>query len=1514
MAHLTRRKLTLLVSGAALLGVVLLVFGGYFAATRTDAGRSLVRDLIVSQVAPRVHGKLYVGRIRGGLIGDVTIDSLEIRGEDDSLFVASGPISLTFDPRDLIDKRVLIRTLEVRRAMVHVKQFPDGEWNFRRIFPSGPAGPPTVGRSFGDFIVIDTTTLHDASFTLTLPWSPNDSLRGARRDSAVRANIAFEDAAIHREGAGFMRSYRWRNGFAASGHIRLAHPDSAGQFFRVSRMDALEIYPPFRFSNIRGEVRRLHDSVWVDLPHFDLAASTGSARGKLVWGSGLPNRYDFRIVGDSVSMSDVAWIYPTLPRTGGGRTRLHIRNDPRDLHVINYALTDMDVRSERSHLAGNMTYGVGGPVLVVKDVQLRADSVDFDLLRTLNGRPFPYDWQGKLVGTVRASGGPVNRFKVEQAAFAFVDAHVPGAISTARASGELDILFPAFTAFRGLRVESDRIDLRTIRFLNADFAPLNGFARGRAVLDSSWLDVRFRDADIEHVDGPAPPSRFTGVGRVTWGEKYMTYDVDLLAAPLSMTTLARSYEYLPFRGLFTGPVRARGTAANLFVDTDLTGAAGHFTWSGLVDTDSSSYAATGEGRFDALDVRALLERPSLASTNLNGRYTTDIRGDSLTNLVGPVDVHLDRSLADSIRIFPSRATLRFTGGGLRVDSARIETTAATLEASGGFGLANGRTDSLRFSLAVDSLGGIRRYLASAEPLTADTLDGRLSMRGVLEGNIGAASLSADLEGSALQRNQVRAGALVGQVDLENVFGARHGTGSLTLDTVNVARLRFPKVTVEGAFLDTVNTTFSAVARGANATQLAVAGRVHRDGGSRTFGLDTLRILAGSSVWNLGHAGRVVLAPEGTSVDSLVLRERRGGRLMLHATLPTEGTVHGELAGDSIALADIALLFQRPDTVQGLLAVSGNLAGTRERPLIRLAADATGLSLGTARVDRLAARAAYEGRRLETSIDWRQAGRQALAGTLVLPIDLALAPRPRRVLDEPLSGRIVADSTDLAIVQTLTTAIDASSGRLAMNVAIGGTFDRPLLNGHLTLDDGEAHVVSAGDVRFRDLTADIAFLGDSLAIRRLSAVSDRSGRENVSLTGGIEFRELANPRFGLRLVANGFHAISNPRIADLWVSSDLQFQGSTLGAVLTGHAEVDKGSVFIPDLVQKRVVKLDDPSVLEGVDTSLVGTRALLPSPPPVFVRNLVVEGARLSMGSDVWLRSSEATINIGGSVSIERLRGVGADSSVRLTLDGDLQTQRGTYRLSVGGLVQRTFEVENGSIRFFPTEATFNPTLNINAIHTVRQLSASATQQDRKIRVTISGTLATPFLTFSSADGAQLSESDLISYLIFGAPAFGIGDATQGTATGTYVSAGFTTLASALSDIVNEKVRNLGVVDVLQIQSGFNRSYSFGDRDVARSVLFGTRVLAGKQINARTYVSGNIGFCGSNRDITSLRESIGNSFGLKVDYRLDAELTMSAGLEPSTAGMLCQTGTETTRGFTQTPSQFGLDITRRWRF
>src|ERR1700716_798870 len=119
----------------------------------------------------------------------VMIDSLEIRDDEDSVFVASGPIRVSYDPRDLFDRRILLSNLQVQRPVVHLRQHAHGDWNWRRIFPASVEKQQRNQRGFGQYVVIDSSEIHDATFTLTLPWRPADSLRGTQRDSAIRYEL-----------------------------------------------------------------------------------------------------------------------------------------------------------------------------------------------------------------------------------------------------------------------------------------------------------------------------------------------------------------------------------------------------------------------------------------------------------------------------------------------------------------------------------------------------------------------------------------------------------------------------------------------------------------------------------------------------------------------------------------------------------------------------------------------------------------------------------------------------------------------------------------------------------------------------------------------------------------------------------------------------------------------------------------------------------------------------------------------------------------------------------------------------------------------------------------------------------------------------------------------------------------------------------------------------------------------------------------------------------------------------
>ena len=185
---MTRRSRIVLWTSAALLTLFAVAVLGVLAVTQTDTGRAQIRNLVVSSLRSRIHGSLYVGKISDGFFTGLTVDSLSIRDSDDSLFIATGPVTFRYDLRDLIDRRVLLRGVVATHPVVYIRQHENGEWNFRRVFKSSPASR-FQPKQADPFIVIDSAVIRNATFMLTLPWhaSPHAAWCRPRQRDQIRA-------------------------------------------------------------------------------------------------------------------------------------------------------------------------------------------------------------------------------------------------------------------------------------------------------------------------------------------------------------------------------------------------------------------------------------------------------------------------------------------------------------------------------------------------------------------------------------------------------------------------------------------------------------------------------------------------------------------------------------------------------------------------------------------------------------------------------------------------------------------------------------------------------------------------------------------------------------------------------------------------------------------------------------------------------------------------------------------------------------------------------------------------------------------------------------------------------------------------------------------------------------------------------------------------------------------------------------------------------------------------------
>ncbi len=775
-----RRRLVVALSTLSLLLLALVAVAGVIGITQTAWGRGKVRELALAELRRATHGRVYVGRLSGTLFTNVTIDSLAVWDPEGQLVLATGRVHAEYDPRDLIDRRILLQRLEVDHPLVRLVHHHDGSMNVGQVLPpSRPTIREPGTRGFGDYVVASNVVIHNGAFYFSERWAPDDSIHGARRDSIIAATLVRPYFGLERWPEGLMRTLSWTGVDLNAPYLRLADPDSVGMAFRLADLNVNEYFPPFRISHARGRVTIAHDTLRAALPHVELPGSVVAGGGKVYWGPGRPPVYSLQFASDSVAMSDVAWVVPNLPHTGGGRAMVNVRSDRANPSILDVTISNMDIRSTESRLRGNMTVEAGRPELVIKNVALQADPIDFALIRVLSGgQPFPVDWAGQWTGHISGPGGPLSRWRVDTVDLTLRDAHVSGAISRVGGSGELDITNPALLAFHHFHMSLDELDLRTPQFVLPDFPRLRGIVSGTATLDSVWNDVRFSDADVTHRDGDAVADHVTGAGRFTLGDSLSTYDMALQASPISFTTLARTYTALPVRGEFSGPVTLQGTMNGLDLTASLEGAPGTFSLDGHFDLTRPGLSGSGALIVSHVDAKSFTGDSAQPQTDISGRMDVDIKGDSLAGLDGPISMTLARSTFGHVRIDTGRVVARFAARRLRVDSLSLETRAGALMGSGGLALASGTGDSLHLAFSTDSLGGLRPYLidAFADSETKSPLAGAVRLTATVTGWLDSLGVSGTVGGSGIRASNVVVRGLSGTFDIPRVRSPAVGMG------------------------------------------------------------------------------------------------------------------------------------------------------------------------------------------------------------------------------------------------------------------------------------------------------------------------------------------------------------------------------------------------------------------------------------------------------------------------------------------------------------------------------------------------------------------------------------------------------------------------------------------------------------------------------------------------------------------------------------------------------------------
>ena len=1442
-------------------GTVAMVLGVVTSMTLTPPGRDLLARTVSRALDRIVTGQIRVGAISGSFLYDLTLENLVVRDTSGELLADLPRVRVAYRLPNLIAGQVVLSAMQLERPTIQLIKHRTGRMNYEEVLGIGKGSKG--GKS--PLVEFHNVRMTGGTLRIALPWNPPRTARSESSvDSALLAERAKPGRIVEDSREGLRRVIILADLATRMSRLRIATPDRQPFTIDLDSLATRVNDPGVTLRHAVGRVRIRGDSAVFSLSRGALPDTRFSGGGAVTWPRDTI-LFDFQVIAPRVNLVDLRWVSPHFPEmTGRGVLTARSETGARTA----YDIRDLQLRGELGEVEGELvTITDRRRGLGVRDMNVRLDELDLDVVRPfLDTLPFFGTVTGKLAGS-----GFLNALDLSLE-WAFRDAAVPGTpLSTIAGEGGVGSSRDSGLTFTEFGLRQSDIDLRTIRRI-APAVILEGRLTAVGTLNGPLRDVTF-NGTAQHQDGDLPPSQLEGTVHLDTRYQTLGLDSDVMLDPLSFEGIRRAFPNLEARGELRGPFQSRGTLARLAVDASLIGQAGNVEAHGFVTLQPPRWGAEDLLlRFSRLDLAALTGQ----------RLATSLEGEVLAT--GSVDTA--RAPDGDLRLTLSRSRIReftldsfFTVAGIHDSVIHVDTSYAVwkdakVTGSGTLGWSAPHGGRMAFTLTADSLVAFDSLLLAATDQTRDPASGGRPLGGTaranleLAGNLDTLEANGDLLVESLEWQRMRSPRVTGTF---NWIGGQRPqlTASIGSDTLLAQKWVFHRLGAQArGWADSLD--WSAGTGVGEGVRLDGAGIWWRRNGSQVALFDSLALVLPAHRYRLEESFAVTLSDSAPAISPLVLRADDGsGFVQVGGRVPgsSPGSLTVRVLG--LDLHDAYGLLQRDTTgVSGELGLDVQVGGTAEMPTLRGTTTLDGATFGDFRAPFVQGLVNYADRRLDADLLLWKTGQNVLEVKASLPLDLALRGAERRQVDGPLSVQARGDSVDLAIVEALTPALRSVSGMFSADVSVSGTWEAPRLAGAVDIRGGAMSIPGLG-VRFGSVQGRARFQGDSVV---LDDIALTSGGGTMGITGSVRLENLARPILHLGFRANQFQAIDVRQFLTLTATGNLQLEGPLFGARLSGGLNANSGVLYFADLVSKRIIDLEDPTIADLVDTTLLRRENLGGEFQNRFLDSLAIENLEAEMGSDVWLRSAEANIQLAGRVQLSK-------TGEAYTPSGTLEAVRGNYTLKIGP-VSRDFTVERGAVRYF---GDLNAGLDIRARHVVRAIRG----EEIPVIAVITGTLYAPKVTLESTFNPPISQTDLVSYLVTGYPANEAARVGQVNALET----GLSYFSSALSsELERALIQDIGIpLDLIEIRPGVARAGG------ASSL---TQVAAGWQVGQKTFLTFNAGFCPEN-----LSQFSYNNLGASLEFRFSREWKVQASIEPSL--LTCRRDFGIT---TNVPYQVGSDI------
>jgi hypothetical protein len=1445
-----------------MMGMVAMVLGVVTSMTLTPPGRDLLARTVSRMLDRIVLGSVKVGAISGSFVYDLTLENLVVRDTSGALLADLPRARVTYRLPNLIAGQVVLSGMQLDRPTIQLIKHRSGRMNYEEVLRIGK------GSKGGKSPLVEFHNVHMNAGTLriALPWNPPKSaITEVSVDSALRAERAKPGRTIEDSPEGLRRVILLSDLATKISRLRIATPDRKPFTIDLDSLATRVNDPAVTLRDAVGRIRIRGDSAVFSLSQGAMPDTRFSGGGAVTWPRDTI-LFDFQVISPHVNLEDLRWVSPNFPAmTGRGVLAARSETGARTA----YDIRDLHLRGALGQIDGELvTITDKRRGLGVRDMNLRLADLDLDAARPyVNTLPF----YGKLTGKLAGSGF-LNAMDLSLE-WAFTDDSVPGRpLSTLAGDGGIGATRDSGLTFTNFGLRQSDIALGTVRRI-APAVILPGRLTAVGTLNGPLRNVIF-NGTAQHQDLDLPPSLLEGTVHLDTRFQSLGLGTDVALDPLSFDGIRRAFASLKARGELRGHFQSQGTLAHLAVDASLAGQVGTIDAHGFVTMQPPRWGAEDlQVRFSDLDLQALTGRPMPSS--LNGEVSLTGRTDTLSVPEGDFRLGLSRSRIREWTLDSVHTIAGLHDSVIRLDTAYAVWKGARVGGSGTLGWAAPHTGAMALTLAADSLVAFDSLLLAITGQQRNSSPDNQPLSGSAQGGVRLAGsldtlrMNGDLLVNNLEWQQIGSPQVTGTFSW---IGGRRPqlTASVGSDSIRAQKWTFHQLGAQvRGWADSLE--WSAGSGVGTESRVDGAGRWWSREGTQVAMFDSLGFTFPVHRYRLDESFAVTLSDAAPAISPVTLRADDGsGSLQMGGRVPgsSEGSLAIRVLG--LDLHDVYGLLQRDtSTIAGRVGLDLRVGGTAEAPTLRGTTSLEAGRFGDFQAPFVQGVVDYADRKLDANLLLWRTGENVLQLETKLPLDLGLKGVTQRRVAGPLSVHARGDSVDLGILEALTPAVTGVRGTLSMDVNVGGTWEAPEFAGQAEIRGGGMSIPGLG-VRYDGLKGRAKFQGDSLVLDDFELQS--GGRLGVS--GSVHLEDLSRPVLDLNLRTDGFRALDVKSFLTFTGTGGLRLQGPFFHSTLTGDLTANSGVLYFADLVSKRIIDLEDPTIADLVDTTLLRSQNLSIAAKfqNRFLDSLTVQDLRVQLGSDNWLRSNEANIQLGGEVRLSKAGNTYMPS-------GTLDALRGTYTLKIGP-VTRDFTVERGSVRYF---GDLNAALDIRAVHVVRAVRG----EEVPVIANITGTLYAPKVTLESTLNPPISETDLVSYLVTGYPANEAARLGQANALET----GLSYFSSALSsELERALIQDLGVpLDLIEIRPGVAQG---------RGATSLTQLAAGWQLGSKTFLTLNAGFCPEN-----LGQFSYNNLGASLEFRFSREWSLQTSVEPTLQSCRRDFGITTTNTY-----QIGSDI------